>query len=106
MADIIAAKTVEDRMVVIASDEVSPDDVANDVIGIDSKEKREKARTFIYVTSFIAPSAPKDADLIRCRSVELNASHLQSEVLRKPLSTDVKHQAYAIARTVSAISCA
>ena len=43
MADIIAAKTVEDRMVVIASDDVSPDDVANDVIGIDSKEKREKA---------------------------------------------------------------
>ena len=106
MADIIAAKTVEDRMVVIALVAVSPDDVANDVIGIDSKEKREKARTFIYVTSFIAPPAPKDADLIRCRSVELNASHLQSEVLRKPLSTDVKHQAHAIARTVSAISCA
>ena len=106
MADIIAAKTVEDRMVVIALVEVPPDDVANDVIGIDCKERREKARTFIYVTSFIAPPAPKDADLLRCRSVELNAPHLQSEVLRKPLSTDVKHQAHAIARTVSAISCA
>lgn len=55
----IADNTPESNTLVIASDEVSPDDVANDVIGIDSKEKREKARTFIYVTSFIAPPAPK-----------------------------------------------